>query len=456
MPARAEYRIEFYLRSYIKYSIDRKKGEAVLPIKVLHTSDWHLGAMLHNEDRKDEHRQFLSWLLSIIKKEKIDVLVVAGDIFDVYAPSSAAQKLYYDFLAGLIRQENGPEVFIVAGNHDSQHFLDAPADILSKLKIHVVSAADIEKPENLIFEVKSKTGEAVIVICAIPFLREKDIKAAVTASGGADSLAERYNEAAAAFYHKAYDIAKAKNIPVLMTGHFYLDGGKKSDDYSERTREVGNLRGLSAAMLPDADYYALGHLHNSQAVGGKDHIRYSGSPLQMSFSEAETAKFVVIAEFAADSAGTKPSIRLESVPVWQKLRQISGAPDTILRALRGIKARGEKVWLAVNVTECEGVLFDFWNTLEKEMEAEMPLLPQITFDPSCKILVRQDMRNCQSEGDWRDSDESADLLSLDPASVFQKFLLEEKITAEDSVIFMNMFNELYNDVIVNENGAETE
>lgn len=428
-----------------------------MSIKVLHTSDWHLGAMLHNEDRKEEHRQFLSWLLSIIKKEKIDVLVVAGDIFDVYAPSSAAQKLYYDFLAGVIKQKNGPEVFIAAGNHDSRHFLDAPADILSKLNIHVVSTVDIEKPEDIIFEVKCGTGETGLVICAIPFLREKDLKVTMTAaadSSGADSLSERYNKTAAAFYHKVYGIAKTKNVPVLMTGHFYLDGGKKSDDYSERTREVGNLQGLPAAMLPDADYYALGHLHNSQTVSGNDHIRYSGSPLQMSFSEAGTEKFVVIAEF--ESGGKKPSIRLERVPVWQELRQISGRPDAIAAALKDIKARGEKVWLAVNVTEYEGVLFDFWNTLEREMEAaaalELPLIaPEITFEPSYKILVRQDMRAYQNDGGWRGRDESADLLSLDPSSVFQKLLIEKKIT--DTVVFMKMFNELYNDVIVNENGA---
>jgi exonuclease SbcD len=416
--------------------------------------------MLHSEDRKEEHRQFLSWLLHTIKNEHIDVLVVAGDIFDVYAPSGAAQKLYYDFLAGLIKLENGPEVFIVAGNHDSQHFLDAPAGILSKLKIHVISTVDTEKPEDFIFKIKCGTGETGLAVCAIPFLREKDLKVTVNArkSDGGDSLSAQYNKAAAAFYHKVYNIAKTENIPVLMTGHFYLDGGKKSDDYSERTREIGNLQSLPAAMLPDADYYALGHLHNSQAVSGKNHIRYSGSPLQMSFSEAETEKFVVIAEFDAASAEKKPSIRTEPVPVWQELRQITGSPDTILEALKHIKESGRKVWLSVNVTEYDGVLFDFWNTLEREMEAasarELPLTePEIMFEPSYRILVRQDARDRQNNGDWRDRDESVDLLSLDPSAVFQKFLLEEKVTTEDSVIFMKMFNELYNDVIVSENGA---
>ena len=197
-------------------------------MKVLHTSDWHLGAVLHNEDRQEEHRQFLSWLLETMESECIDALIVSGDIFDVYAPSTAAQKLYYDFLAGIIRMGNKPEVFIIAGNHDSRHFLAAPSDILSKLKIHIVSAADTEKLENLIFELNDNSGGTALTVCAIPFLREKDLKISGAAlkpdpSGldGSDSLSAQYNREAAAFYHKVYDTAKTKKVPVLMTGMLF-------------------------------------------------------------------------------------------------------------------------------------------------------------------------------------------------------------------------------------------
>ena len=428
-------------------------------MKVLHTSDWHLGAMLHNEDRKEEQRQFLSWLLETMEAECIDVLIVSGDIFDVYAPSAAAQKLYYDFLAGIIKAGHEPEVFIIAGNHDSQHFLGAPSDILSKLKIHVVSAADTEKLENLIFEINDDSGRAALTVCAIPFLREKDLKigGAAPRSEGEDSLSAQYNRAAAAFYHRVYDIAKTKNTPVLMTGHFYLDGSQKSDDYSERTREVGNLHGLPAGLLPDADYYALGHLHRSQTINGKKHIRYSGSPLPMSFGEAGDTKSVVIAVFDPASAETKPVIQLKEIPVWQELRQISGSPEDILKEFRRVKASGKKVWIEIQVTEYSGNLYDFWNVLERETVFAVPIeLPlegtEFQIDPPYKILVRQDMRAQRNTDDWRDSDDSGDLSSLDPAAVFQKFMREQKITAEDAEVFMKMFNELYNDVVVNENG----
>jgi exonuclease SbcD len=410
--------------------------------------------MLHNEDRKEEHRRFLSWLLKTIETENIDALVVSGDIFDVYAPSTAAQRLYYNFLAGVIKLKIAPEVFIIAGNHDSQHFLGAPADILSELNVHIVSTIDIEKPENLIFEIKNKNNKTTLVICAIPFLREKDLKVVNTVKPcGADSLLEQYNKTAAAFYHAVYKLAKTKNTPVLMTGHFYLDGGMKSDDYSERAREVGCLQSIPREALPDADYYALGHLHKSQTVNSKNYIRYSGSPLPMSFSEAESEKSVVIAVFDEDSAESKPAIQLKKIPVWQNLRQIKGSPDMILAELKRIKAGGENVWIEIQVTDYEGDLFNFWDTLEKEVLCDSPL--ELPLEPSYKILAKQDMRNRQNTSDWRGGDESAGLSDLSPASVFEKFMKDEKINAEDIDIFMNMFNELYHDVIVNENG-ETE
>jgi exonuclease SbcD len=399
--------------------------------------------MLHSEDRKEEHEKFLSWLLEIIKAESIDVLIVSGDIFDVYAPSTAAQKLYYNFLAGTIKLENAPEVFIIAGNHDSRHFLGAPSGILSKLKIHVVSGIDMEKPENSIFEIKDKNAETALVICAIPFLREKDLKV----TGGEIPISEQYNKAAAEFYHKVYDKAKRAGAPVLMTGHFYVEGSQKSDDYSERTREVGSLQSLPASTLPDADYYALGHLHRNQTINGN--MRYSGSPLPMSFSEAESVKYVIIAVFDKEAAETKPVIQLKEIPVWQKLRRIKGSPDKIIAEIESIKTTGENVWLEIQVTEYEGSLFNFWNTIEPQPgAAELPL------EPLYKILVKQDMRVRQDDDDWRGSDESGNLAALEPANVFEKFLREENVNPEEIEVFMNMFNELYNNVIVNENGAE--
>jgi exonuclease SbcD len=400
-----------------------------LPLKVLHSSDWHLGAVLHGEDRNSEHRRFLAWLIDTVSEEKIDALVIAGDIFDVYAPPASSQKLYYQFLADIIKLEKAPEIFIIAGNHDSPYFLGAPAGILSHLKIHIVSSLDSEKPEDVIFGIKDKNDGTAIQICAVPFIREKDLKAPA-----------QYNEAAAAFYHDVYAIAGAKNdgnTHVLMTGHFYLDGSKKSDDYSERTREVGNLQGLPAALLPRASYFALGHLHQSQCLKDREYFRYSGSPLPMSFSEAANEKSVVIAEFNNNYA-ENPRLTVKTIPLWQELRQLKGSPDSILDSLREIKAGGKNVWLAIQVSEYDGDLSAFWEELDEPGEQS-----------AYKILVKQDVRSKQGTDDWR-GDEGGELSSLEPPDVFNNFLTEAQVDAEEKKIFGALFNEIYNSILVDE------
>lgn len=412
-----------------------------MAVKVLHTSDWHLGAALHGEERADEQREFLLWLLRTVEDEAADALVVAGDVFDVYAPPASAQKLYYDFLAGLVRLKEPPAVFIVAGNHDSPHFLGAPSGVLDALDIHVIGGADAEKPEALVFEVKGrKDGDAALVAGAVPFLREKDVLAlgmnVLDAETGPDD-GSRYNRAAAAFYRRVFEAAEKRGAEaggssVLLTGHLYIEGSAKSDDYSERTREIGNLTGLPAALLPPADYYALGHLHRPQVLNGN--MRYSGSPLAMSFGEAGSAKSVAVLEF--DGSGKPPSVRLLEVPVRQELLQISGTPDAILEELGRLKTEERKAWVDVRVTEHEGELLGFWSALDSEAASA-----------SYKILVRQDMRERGGTDDWRGEAES-DLSSLEPPAVFADFLKEEGVDGDDAAVYMAMFGEVYNEAAV--------
>jgi exonuclease SbcD len=399
-----------------------------LAVKVLHSSDWHLGAVLHGEERGGEHERFLAWLTELVREEGIDVLVIAGDVFDVYAPPAAAQKLYYEFLVGLLKLEKRPEVFIVAGNHDSPYFLDAPAALFSYLKIHVVSRINIERPCDVIFEIKDAASGVALQICAIPFIREKDL-----------NTTNDYNKAAAAFYHDVYATAKNNNggdTHVLMTGHFYLDGSVKSDDYSERTREVGSLQGLPPALLPDPSYLALGHLHKSQCIT-KNYFRYSGSPLPMSFSEAESEKSVVLIEFN-NHYDEKPTPVIIPIPSWQELRRLKGGPDSILKELNGIRASGKNIWLAVQVTEYAGDLSSFWEELD-----------ELCLNAAYKILVRQDARVKEGGEDWR-GEEGGELSSLEPPDVFNNFLTEKELSDEEKIIFTDLFNEIYNRVLVDE------
>jgi exonuclease SbcD len=403
-------------------------------IRALHTSDWHLGAQLHEQERVEEHKKFLSWLESLIISERIDVLIIAGDIFDTYAPPVSAQSLYYDFLGALAGMGNTrPEIIIIAGNHDSPLFLGASRDLLSRLKIHVVSPAPGADDE--IFEINNPGPPACagLIVCAIPFLRDRDLKVMADLSAR-DDISGLYRDAASKRYHEAFARAKktAPGAPVIMTGHLFMDGGSPSDNYSERVREAGKLSSLPLGLLPDADYFALGHLHRPQAVGGKEHCRYSGSPLAMSFSEAGQVKSVVIAEFERGKA--KPLIRLKEIPQWQKLEQIKGNPVKIRQRLEEIKNANENVWVDIVVNDFSGEIMGFWNELDAFIASSAK-------DALYKLLTRR--YETEKQGTETEETETFTGISdLDPLLIFKRKLKDENVQDGETAKFIDMFNEI--------------
>jgi exonuclease SbcD len=410
-------------------------------VKVLHTSDWHLGAQLYEKDRLEEQKLFLHWLHDTIEEEKIHVLVVSGDIFDNYVPSVQAQALYYEFLARLLVLAPRPEIFITAGNHDSPQFLNAPKELLSHLNIHIVSEILPDNSDGEIFEIRDEKEKPLLALCAVPFLRERDLKLIVDLGAGDDPV-RKYQEAAAAHYSRVLERAKSKipGLPVLVTGHLFLGGAVLSDDSSERFREVGRLSSMSAELLPRADYYALGHLHRPQNIGGVEYCRYSGSPIAMSFSEAGQQKSVVIAEFESEARQydlfrpAEPQITLLEIPQWQKLEQIKGDADTIRKRLAEIKAANEKVFLEIQITSCAGNMLDFQAEIDG-LRAEI-LERRYNFS----ILASKDMRNpLQNEGAGEDVTEVA---SLKPMDVFMRKLEAEEITGAEQKTFTAMFQEI--------------
>ena len=191
-------------------------------MKILHTSDWHLGINFKGRSFEEVHKNFLEWLIETIKKEKIDVLIVAGDIFDSYNPSNYALKMYHSFLAEAIKHLK--HIFIIAGNHDSISTLEISKDVLDAFNIHVI--ADIENLDDLIFD----TGD--FVICSVPFLRERFIKTTSL------SLAEKeleLSEGIREIYEKIYKKAKKYNKKIIATGHLSVSGAVMGE--SERIYE---------------------------------------------------------------------------------------------------------------------------------------------------------------------------------------------------------------------------
>ncbi|SUD90893.1 exonuclease SbcCD subunit D C-terminal domain-containing protein [Psychrobacter phenylpyruvicus] len=281
------------------------KHPTIKPLTVLHTSDWHLGRRLYGQMRYDEFEAFLKWLETTISHYDVDVLIVAGDIFDTMTPSNRAQSLYYEFL-GRVSHSNCQHIVIVSGNHDSPTFLDAPSNVLKFLNVHVIGTA-CENLEDEVLTLSDNEGNPYCIVTAVPYLRDRDVRS----SSAGESSEDKDSKVVAGIkthYDSVADIAKTKqneirkqlkrHIPIIATGHLFASGGRTTDDDGVRNLYVGSLGKISADMFADHfDYVALGHLHVPQRVGGCEHIRYSGSPIAMGFGEASQQKQVLLVEF---------------------------------------------------------------------------------------------------------------------------------------------------------------
>lgn len=255
-------------------------------IRILHTADWHLGQTFFGYDRTEEQEHFLSWVSVQLKENEIDVLIIAGDVFDVSNPSAASQRMFYRFLQQVTEENPSLQVIVVAGNHDSAARLEAPLPLLQKMRTEikgVVPKVDGEIDyDRLLIELKNRKGEAEAICMAVPFLRQGDYPAVET---DGNPYAEGVKELYLRLSERALTRKKG-DMAVVAIGHLQVTGSEIADkDYSERTI-IGGLECVSpVAFSEEIAYTALGHIHKSQRVSGRENIRYAGSPLAMSFAE---------------------------------------------------------------------------------------------------------------------------------------------------------------------------
>jgi exonuclease SbcD len=302
-------------------------------MRVLHTADWHLGQhFLTGQERLTEQKAFLDWLLATVQAEAVEALVLAGDVFDTTTPSHAAQELYYDFLVRL--QGTGcRDVVIVGGNHDSPTLLNASRRLLRALRIHVVGGVPADPSEQLI-SLAGASGQPGLVVVAVPFLRDRDLRLSV-AGETPDERQLRIRDSIAGHYktlseHDLVRRLREQDVPVLATGHLYAAGGEAREG-AERDVHIGGLGVIAAEHFPSTfDYVALGHLHRPQVVGGRAHIRYSGSPVPLSFTEADDKQQVLLLEFAGAGA---PIITPLAVPVARRLQRFHGGLKEVEEAI---------------------------------------------------------------------------------------------------------------------------
>ncbi|WP_367105843.1 exonuclease SbcCD subunit D C-terminal domain-containing protein [uncultured Psychrobacter sp.] len=358
-----------------KALIDATKFLPIQPLTILHTSDWHLGRRLYGRMRYDEFEAFLNWLEDTISAQKVDVLIVAGDIFDTMTPSNRAQALYYEFL-GRVSRSCCQHIVIVAGNHDSPTFLDAPSQVLKFLNVHVIGTA-CEDPNDEVLVLDDTDGHPHCIIAAVPYLRDRDVRSS-SAGESADSKDANVIKGIRAHYDEVATIAKdyqellhqthQRHIPIIATGHLFAAGGKTTEDDGVRDLYVGSLGKVSAEMF-DArfDYVALGHLHVPQRVGGQEHIRYSGSPIAMGFGEARQQKQILLVQFGEISGqNINENSVSKSIPkVVDKVLSIeiteTIAPKTVEKVVKKIVNQS---------TDFMDDLFGFEETIDKAKNIE--------------------------------------------------------------------------------------
>ena len=301
-------------------------------MRLLHTSDWHLGHTLKDVTREHEHAAFLAWLLETCAREAPDVVVITGDVFDSGTPPASAERMWFDFLASARRGLPTVDIVAIAGNHDSPARLGAASAVLRELGVHVIgglprTASGALDLDRILVPVAGGRG----LVAAVPFLRPIDVPAEC-----ADPLA--------AIYGDVFEAARARRQPgqaVIGLGHLYVAGADISA--SERRVSIGGVEAASVRLFPkDIDYVALGHMHRAQRVG-RETVRYAGAPIALALDEASYKHQVVVVDFGCD--GKVADLRSVAIPQTVDIERIpkrGAAPlAEVLAEIAALPAAGD-------------------------------------------------------------------------------------------------------------------
>jgi DNA repair protein SbcD/Mre11 len=409
-----------------------------MTLKVLHTSDWHLGRSLYGQKRYEEFDALLDWMITTLREQQIDVLLIAGDVFDTGTPSNRAMQQYYRFLTR-VSDTGCRHVVIIGGNHDSPTFLNAPRELLKVLNVHVAGAKSVVITDEVIV-LRARDDKPLAIVCATPYLRDRDIR---TAEAGEsiedkeqkllDGIRHHYLTvtATARQIHESLTDAEQKNVPIIAMGHLFTAGGRTTDDDGVRELYVGSLAHVDAGIFPDAlDYVALGHLHVPQTVGGHEHIRYCGSPVAMGFGEALQQKSVCVLNFET----RKPELTLIPVPTFQRLRQLRGNLPSLQSELASLMQDSTSSWVEVIYTG-EEIVPD----LREQLAAITDAVPANTTSPVTILRIKNQRISAQSL--TADNTEQT-LDDLTPQDVFERCMNTHLISDEQRPALQHAYQEI--------------
>lgn len=389
-------------------------------MRIIHTSDWHLGQNFYSKSRAAEHSAFLDWLLTSAQAHEVDAIIVAGDIFDTGSPPSYARELYNRFVVQL--QQTGCQLVVLAGNHDSVATLNESRDILAFLKTTVVASAG-----HAPFILPQRDGTPGAIFCPVPFLRPREL---VTSQAGHSSGEKQQLllNAISDYYQQQYEAACAlrgdRPLPIVASGHLTTVGASKSD--AVRDIYIGTLEAFPASHFPPVDYIALGHIHRAQKIGGSEHIRYSGSPIALSFDETGKSKSVNLVTF---TDGQLTEVLPLPVPVTQPLAVLKGDFSSISEQLTQWRDAPQEpvVWLDIEITSDE-----YLHDIQRKIQAQTEDLPVEV------LLVRRSraQRERILAGERRET-----LSELQVEEVFERRLAQETLEEAQQLRLMQLFNE---------------
>ena len=308
-------------------------------MKILHTSDWHLGVSPDQAPREQDHVLFLDWLIEQVDLHDVDVLVHSGDTFHYIQPSARALRLYYKFLARCAAQTRLSQVVVTGGNHDSPSRLDAPSAVLEALNVHVVGglSGDPETWGRCLTPLVGRSGEVEAVVMAVPYIHESRL--GVNSAGMQPLEVKRaINEKFRAMYATIADIAEAAypDVPIIATGH--LTCYPKGRDVVEGAYHTPiHLVEALGALPPDIfdlrySYVALGHVHQKIEIPSVN-AWYPGSPVPTDVTEARSARHVLLVEVDPDAPRAHAHVTEVEVPQWRPVLELSGPADEVFTTL---------------------------------------------------------------------------------------------------------------------------
>ena len=396
-------------------------------MRILHTSDWHLGQHFMGKSRQAEHQALIDWLLVQIDAHAVDAVLIAGDIFDTGAPPSYARELYSDLIVKLHRA--GVALLLLGGNHDSVATLGESRALLAFLSTTVVGAVGdaaahlVVLPQRRSKGDADETSEVGCIVCAVPFIRPRDVLQSQAGQSAQDKQ-QSMQAAIQGYYQSVVGAGRAqqaqlqqalgRTVPLIATGHLTTVGASSNE--SVREIYVGSLDAFPTAAFPTVDYIALGHIHKPQKVGGLDHIRYCGSPIPLGFDEAKQQKQMLLVDL--DATGLVGVTALP-VPRFQALISVSGNLATLAAAIADAATEGttdQPAWLEVTVAQD-----DYLPDLPERISAMTRGLP---------VEVLRVRRQRSTSAAILTGDATTTLDELSPDDVFARRLACEDLTPE--------------------------